>query len=68
MAESFFSHLKTEMFHQQTFANYLSARTAVMEYIEAWHNGRQPHCHNGGISPAAARIAHQTCDRESVAA
>ena len=68
VAESFFSHLKTEMFHQQSFPNHLSARTAVMEYIEVWYNRRRPHRHNGGISPAAARTAHQARDRESVAA
>lgn len=68
VAESFFSHLKTEMYHQQSFANHLAARTAVMEYIEAWYNRRRPHRHNGGISPTAARTAHQTRDREPVAA
>ena len=68
VAESFFSHLKTEMFHQQSFPNHLSARTAVMEYIEVWYNRRRPHRHNGGISPTAARTAHQARDHEPVAA
>lgn len=36
VAENFFSHLKTEMYHQHTFGNRLAARTAVMEYIEGW--------------------------------
>jgi transposase InsO family protein len=38
VAESFFSHMKTEMFHQQHFNNHLAARTAVMEYIESRYN------------------------------
>jgi putative transposase len=59
VAESFFSHMKTEMFHQQHFDNHLAARTAVMEYIESWHNRRRPHRHNGGIQPAAALTAYQ---------
>jgi len=67
VAESFFSHLKTEMFHQQTFSNHLSARTAVMEYIESWYNRRRPHSHNGGLQPAAALTAYQD-RRQPVAA
>lgn len=68
VAESFFSHLKTEMFHQQAFQNHLAARTAVMEYIEVWYNRRRPHRYNGGISPVAARALHQARDHEPVAA
>lgn len=59
VAENFFSHLKTEMFHQKQFPNHLSARTAVMEYIESWYNRRRPHGYNSGLSPVAARTAHQ---------
>lgn len=58
VAECFFSHLKTEMYHQQSFATHLAARTAVMEYIEAWYNRRRPHSYNGGLSPVAALAAH----------
>ena len=68
VAESFFSHLKTEMFHQHSFPNHLTARTAVMEYIEVWYNRRRPHSYNGGISPAAALAAHHARDHEPVAA
>ncbi len=41
VAESFFSHMKTEMYYQQHFDNHLAARTAVMEYIESWYNRRR---------------------------
>ncbi|MGV8881328.1 MAG: IS3 family transposase [Rhodoglobus sp.] len=68
VAESFFSHLKTEMFHHHSFENHLAARTAVMEYIEVWYNRRRPHRYNGGIPPAAARAAHQARVHELVAA
>ena len=34
VAESFLSHLKTEMYYHQLSANHLGARTAVMEYID----------------------------------
>lgn len=68
VAESFFSHLKTELFHQQSFPNHLSARTAVMEYTEVWYNRRRPHRHNGGISPSVARATHQARVHEPVTA
>lgn len=42
VAENFFSHLKTEMYHQHTFGKRLAARAAVMEYIEGWYNRRWP--------------------------
>ena len=58
VAESFFSHMKTEMYYQHDFENHLAARTAVMEYIESWYNRRRPHSHNRGLQPAAALAAH----------
>lgn len=62
VAECFFSHMKTEMFYQQHFDNHLSARTAVMEYIESWYNRRRPHAYNDGLPPAAALAAyHDRC-------
>lgn len=66
VAESFFSHMKTEMYYQQDFENNLAARTAVMEYIESWYNRRRPHAYNGGLQPAAALAAHN--DRRHTAA
>jgi transposase InsO family protein len=66
VAESFFSHMKPEMYYQHHFDNHLAARTAVMEYIESWYNRRRPHSHNEGLQPAAALAAHR--DRRQMAA
>lgn len=60
VAESFFSHFKTEMYHQEQFDNHLHARTAVMEYIESWYNRRRPHRNNDGLPPAVALANYQT--------
>jgi len=68
VAENFFSHLKTEMYHHHTFANRLAARTAVMDYIEGWYNRRRPNRRAGGIPPATALADHQARDHEPVAA
>lgn len=59
VAESFFSHLKTEMYHHQVFGNHLAARTSVMEYIESWYNRRRPHTYNQGLPPARALAEYQ---------
>jgi putative transposase len=59
VAESFFSHLKTEMYYHQQFKNHFTARTAVMEYIESWYNRRRPHSYNAGLTPAAALATYQ---------
>lgn len=60
VAESFFSHLKTEMYYQQSWPTRIHARTAIMEYIEIWYNRRRPHTRAGGRPPAAAREAFTT--------
>jgi len=59
VAENFFSNLETEMYHHYDFKNHLSAKTAVMEYIEGWHNRRRPHRNNQGLSLAYALASHQ---------
>ena len=59
VAESYFSHMKTEMYDQHHFDNYLAARTAVTEYIESWYSRRRPHSPNEGLQPAAALAAHR---------
>ncbi|XBH20503.1 IS3 family transposase [Jonesiaceae bacterium BS-20] len=59
VAESFFSHFKTEMYHQRSFPNHLAARTAVMEYIEVWYNRKRPHARNNGIPPETALQNYQ---------
>ena len=54
VVENFFSHLKTKVYHHFNFPNHLSARTAVVEYIESWYNRRRPHSNNQGLPPARA--------------
>ncbi|WP_370449931.1 integrase core domain-containing protein [Cryobacterium sp. Hh7] len=67
VAESFFPQMKTEMYYQHEFENHLTARTAVMEYIESWYNRRRPHSRNGGLQPAVALAAHRDA-RQTAAA
>jgi transposase InsO family protein len=67
-AENVFSHLKTWMYHHQMFASRLAARTAVMDYVEAWDNRRRPNRRAGGIPPVAAHAVHQARDHEPMAA
>lgn len=52
--------MKTEMYHQQAFANHLSARTAVMEYIESWYNRRRPHAYNGASAQQPRSLPTET--------
>ncbi len=67
VAESFFSHLKTEIYHHD-FTNHMAARTAVMEYIESWYNRRRPHANNQGRPPARALAEYQNHDQSEQAA
>lgn len=59
VAENFFSHLKTEFYHHETFATRLEARTAVMEYIEVWYNRQRPNERAGFRAPATAWTHYQ---------
>ncbi|MGP5043854.1 IS3 family transposase [Glutamicibacter ardleyensis] len=59
VAENFFSHLMTEMYHHYDFPNHLSARTTAMEYIESSYNRRRPRSNNQGLSPVRALAAFQ---------
>ena len=68
LAENFFSHLKTEMYHHHAFVNRLAARSAVMDYIEAWYNRRRPNKRAGGLPPATAFANHRSRVHEPVAA
>lgn len=43
VAESFFSMLKNEMYHQQRFTTRARARLAVADYIEVFYNRRRRH-------------------------
>lgn len=67
VAENFFSHLKTEMYHHHDFPNHLAARTAVMEYIESWYNRRRPHSNNQGLPPARALAEYQNQTNQAAA-
>lgn len=57
VAESFFSHMKTEMFHQRSWPTRLQLRTAMLEYIEIWYNRKRPHIRADGHPPVHARTA-----------
>ena len=48
VAENFFSHLKTELYHE-SFASGLASTTAVLNYIECWYNRRRSNRRAGGI-------------------
>lgn len=58
VAENFFSHLKTEFYHQHTFTTRLAARTGVMEYIESWYNRKRPNARAGHQPPATAQAEY----------
>lgn len=52
MAESWFSTLKTELIHRQSWATRAEARRAIFEYIEVWYNRRRLHSSLNFLSPA----------------
>ncbi|MEO7126699.1 MAG: IS3 family transposase [Nakamurella sp.] len=62
VAESFFSHMKIEMFYQRSRPTRLEMRAAMLEYIEIWFNRQRPHRRAGGISPTGTRPAYQASD------
>ncbi|WP_249203913.1 IS3 family transposase [Brevibacterium sp. SMBL_HHYL_HB1] len=68
VAENFFSHLKTEFYHHESFSTRLEARTAVMEYIEVWYNRKRPNARAGFCAPAVAWAQYQEGDRTYLAA
>ena len=68
VAENFFSHLKTELYHHHSYLTRLAARTSVMEYIETWYNRQRPNRRAGGLPPATALANYQTNRNETVAA
>lgn len=43
VAESFFSNLKNELVHNQSFENLREARAAVFDYIEVFYNRQRHH-------------------------
>ena len=52
--ESFFGHLKEELFHHATFPTTDAFTTALHEYI-AWHNNDRSHTTLKGLSPVQYR-------------
>jgi putative transposase len=61
VAESFFSSLKEELIHRQSWATRAQARRAVVDYIEVFYNRRRLHSSLGYLCPAeyeAQRIHH----------
>lgn len=61
VAESFFSSLKEELIHRQSWATRAQARRAIVDYIEVFFNRRRLHSSLGYLSPAeyeARRIHH----------
>jgi transposase InsO family protein len=53
VAESFFSTIKTELIHRQSWPTRKAAHRAIFEYIEGWYNTRRRHSSLGYLSPAA---------------
>ena len=51
--ESFWSSLKTEYYHRNSFATHAEAITAVSSWIETVYNRRRRHSALGQISPVA---------------
>lgn len=51
MAESFFSTLKKELMHRETFATRQQALSAIFEYIEIFYNRQRRHSRLGYQSP-----------------
>jgi transposase InsO family protein len=59
VAESFFSTLKRELTHHESYADHEEARRSLFEYIEVFYNRRRRHSTLGYRSPAEfeARLA-----------
>jgi transposase InsO family protein len=58
VAESFFSMLKNEMYHRESFPTRSKARLKVATYIETYYNRRRPHSTLGYLTPAQAMHDH----------
>lgn len=68
VAENFFSHLKTEFYHHESFGTRLEARTAVMEYIEVWYNRKRPNARAGYSAPVVAWAEYGGVGQDDLAA
>lgn len=58
VVESFFSTLKNELVHEQTFHTREEAQAAVFEFIEVFYNRQRLHQTLGYISPAQFEAVH----------
>jgi transposase InsO family protein len=66
VAESFFSSLKEELIHRQSWATRAQARRAIVDYIEVFFNRQRLHSSLGFLSPAdyeARKIHHHKADQ-----
>jgi putative transposase len=52
VVESFFSTLKRELIHHESYASHAEARRSLFEYIEVFYNRRRRHSTLGYRSPA----------------
>jgi putative transposase len=59
-AESFFSALKNEMYHRQSFPDRARARFAVADYIEVFYNRQRLHSTLGYKTPLEALTEFRT--------
>ncbi len=57
VAESFFSTLKQELIHRQSWATRAQAHKAIGEYIDGFYNVRRRHSYLGYLSPLEFELA-----------
>jgi transposase InsO family protein len=58
VVESFFSTLKNELVHEQTFYTREEAQAAVFEFIEVFYNRHRLHQTLGYVSPVQFEAVH----------
>lgn len=58
VAESWFSTLKHELIHRQSWPTRARARRAIFEYVEVFYNRRRLHSSLGYLSPADYEATH----------
>lgn len=55
--ERYFNTLKCELIYLFEYETKQKLDTAVAEFAYGWYNRIRPHTYNGGLTPAAARVA-----------
>ena len=55
--ERYFNTLKHKLIHLFEYRTEGELDAAVAEFAYAWYNRARPHTFNGGLTPAAARVA-----------